>query len=67
MPVNGSRIYKIQHGERTSLVNAQTLNQAIRYIADRDIRGALATQDEMFKMGKAGAEVEDATATQTGK
>lgn len=58
-----SRIYIVSHGERTTLVNAETRNQAVRFIADRDIKAELATQQDMFRLGKAGAEVEDATAT----
>lgn len=57
-----ARIYKVNHGENVTLVRADSTNSAVRYIADRDIRASLATQDELLEMGKAGAVVEDVDA-----
>lgn len=57
-----ARIYKVTHGSSVSLVRAESVNSAVRYIADRDIRASLATQDELLEMGKAGAVVEDVDA-----
>jgi hypothetical protein len=52
-----ARIYKVLHGGVTTLVRADNANQAIRFIADRDITAAVATQDELLELGRKGAPV----------
>ena len=59
--MTAKRIYVVRHSDRTSLVRAESRNAAIRYIADRDIKAELATQDDCFKLAGENVKIEEAS------
>lgn len=61
MAQGGTRIYKVSTPNGARLVKAQNNVQAIRFVAASTITAEIATQEDMYLLGQAGAPVEDAS------